>query len=141
MQCSTHLIFGLNQWKDKYVTISHFLYSFFKTKLIRGLQEHTYEVCCPIADERDLLVGPLPSHITLRVEASAEAKAAEENLVLGLPDPHLMAVRAICARVANLSGATRQMERILADIEDSTVLADNGSMATLLATRLAMISG
>ncbi|KAF5310131.1 hypothetical protein D9619_010377 [Psilocybe cf. subviscida] len=104
-------------------------------------QEHTYEVCCPIADERDLLVGPLPSHITLRVEASAEAKAAEENLVLGLPDPHLMAVRAICARVANLSGATRQMERILADIEDSTVLADNGSMATLLATRLAMISG
>lgn len=87
------------------------------------------------------MVGPLPPCITLRIDPSAEVKAAEENVVLGLPDPLLIALRAICARVANMSGATKQMEQILADMEDSTVLSDNGSMAALLATRLTMISG
>ena len=60
------------------------------------------------------------------------------NKKLTLPDPVLIAVRAACARVANLSGAAEQADRILRDMEDITVLADDGSMAELLSSRLSM---
>jgi hypothetical protein len=58
------------------------------------------------------------------------------NKKLTLPDPVLIAIRAACARVANLSGAAEQADRILRDMEDITVLADDGSMADLLSSRL-----
>jgi hypothetical protein len=50
------------------------------------------------------------------------------NKKLVLPDPALIAIRAACARVANLSAAAQQADRILRDLEDIAVLADDGSM-------------
>lgn len=70
----------------------------------------------------------------------AEAKAAERELTLSLPDPRLIAVRAICARVSNKSGAIEHMDQILEDLKNSMGLAENGSMADLLAARLSMIT-
>jgi gamma-glutamylcyclotransferase (GGCT)/AIG2-like uncharacterized protein YtfP len=76
----------------------------------------------------------MPSRVTFSVEPSAAAEAMNKKLML--PDPVLIAIRAVCARVANLSGAAEQADRILRDLEDITVLADDGSMAELLSSRL-----
>ena len=104
-------------------------------KLHGCIQENTYDVC-----GRDLrrYTVPTPSRVTFRVEPSAAAAAAAVNKTLALPDPVLIAIRAACARVANLSGAAQQADRILRDLEDITVLADDGSMAELLSSRLSM---
>jgi len=79
---------------------------------------------------------PTPSRVTFSVEPSAAAAAEDMNKRLMLPDPVLIAIRAACARVANLSGAAEQADRIFRDLEDITVLADDGSMAELLSSRL-----
>ncbi|KAF9479922.1 hypothetical protein BDN70DRAFT_993093 [Pholiota conissans] len=49
-----------------------------------------------------------------------------------LPDPNLIAIRAACARVAHLSGAAEQAEQILEDLEDTHVMAADGTTASLL---------
>lgn len=112
-------------------------------KLIGCLQEHTYDVCGPAAHPQcNFGGGPLPSRIVFKVDPSAEAKAAEHNVTLNLPDPHLIAIRAICARVANMSGAIEQLRQILSSLEDlveGTDFADNGCMAALLAMCLTKI--
>ncbi|KAF7978037.1 hypothetical protein HWV62_1925 [Athelia sp. TMB] len=93
-----------------------------------------------IYDVRGKLLGrypvPTPSRVTFSVEPSAAAAAEAVNKELMLPDSILIAIRASCARVANLSGAAEQANRILRDLEDTTVLADDGSMAELLSSRL-----
>ncbi|KAG5722831.1 hypothetical protein E4T56_gene3973, partial [Termitomyces sp. T112] len=71
-----------------------------------------------------------------RVAAAAAAKGKQ----LKLPDPVLIAIRAACARVANLSGAAEQIDRILRDKEDMPVLANDGSMAELLSSCLLLTS-
>ncbi|KAF8810417.1 hypothetical protein BYT27DRAFT_7209416 [Phlegmacium glaucopus] len=54
------------------------------------------------------------------------------NKKLMLPDQDLIAIHA----VANLSGAAEQVNQILRDMEDTTVLADDGSMAEILSQAL-----
>ena len=61
------------------------------------------------------------------------------NKALMLPDPALIAIRAACARVVNLSGAAEQADQILRDMENTTVLAKDGSMADVLYSRLATL--
>ena len=75
---------------------------------------------------------PVPPRVTFSVDPSAADAAKAMNKKLMLPDPVLIAIRAACARVANLSGAAEQADRILRELEDTTVLADDGSMAELL---------
>jgi hypothetical protein len=60
------------------------------------------------------------------------------NEKLMLPNPVLIAICTACARVTNLSGAAEQANQILRDLEDIIVLADDGSMAELLSSRLLM---
>jgi hypothetical protein len=62
------------------------------------------------------------------------------NKELTLPDPALIAIRAACARVVNLSGAAEQADQILRDMENSTVLSKDGSMADVLYSRLATLA-
>jgi hypothetical protein len=62
------------------------------------------------------------------------------NEKLMLPNPVLIAIRATCAHVTNLSGAAEQANRILRDLEDIIVLADDGSMAELLSSCLLMLT-
>ncbi|KAF5359877.1 hypothetical protein D9756_003616 [Leucocoprinus leucothites] len=101
--------------------------------------ENTYKVCWnPRRLKRFSL--PIPSRITFSVDPAAAAAAEAVNKELMLPDRSLIAIRAACARVANLSGAAEQADQILRDLEDTTVLADDGSMAGLLSSRLSMLT-
>ena len=126
----TLLICGLNQYLDEYVALFTPLFSIQAKWCI---QENTYDV-------RGKLLGwypvPTPSRVTFSVEPSAAAAAEAMNKKLVLPDPVLIAIRAACARVANLSGTAEQADQILRDLENITVLADDGSMAELLSSRL-----
>ncbi|KAF5359875.1 hypothetical protein D9756_003614 [Leucocoprinus leucothites] len=101
--------------------------------------ENTYKVC---GNTRRLKRFPLPipSRITFSVDPAAAAAAEAVNKELMLPDRSLIAIRAACARVANLSGAAEQAKRILRDLEDTTILADDGSTAELLSSRLLMLT-
>ncbi|EAU89030.1 hypothetical protein CC1G_09999 [Coprinopsis cinerea okayama7 len=51
---------------------------------------------------------------------------------LPLPSPRYLEVHAAVARIAHLSGATQYIDRVMRDLEDSTVLADDGSSGELL---------
>lgn len=82
----------------------------------------------------------VPSRVRFSVDPSVAAAAKAKDKELKLPDPAPIAIRAACARVANLSGAAEQADQILRDLEDTTVLADDGSMADLLTSRLSMLT-
>lgn len=68
--------------------------------------------------------------------------AAKHNVTLKFPDPQLIAIRAICARVANMSGAIVQLRQITSKLEDRlepAELAEYGGIAALLAGCLTRI--
>ena len=49
-----------------------------------------------------------------------------------LPDPQLLGLHAACSRVAHMSGAAEAFDEVERDVEDTWVLASNGSSAHLL---------
>jgi hypothetical protein len=51
---------------------------------------------------------------------------------LELPDPRLLGLHAICARVSHMSGAAEAFNKVERDLEDATILASDGSSAHLL---------
>lgn len=48
------------------------------------------------------------------------------------PNPKLLALHAACARVAHMSGAAEAFDELERDVEDTRVLASDGSSARLL---------
>lgn len=116
--------------------MSHCLLHYPPSKLHGIFQENTYNVR---GRQLSGYLVPIPSCVTFRVEPSATAAAEAMNKKLMLPDQDLIAVRAACARVANLSGAAKQANQIFRDMEDTTVLADDGSMAEILSLRLSTL--
>ncbi|KAG6823215.1 hypothetical protein H0H93_004066, partial [Arthromyces matolae] len=95
---------------------------------------------------------PFPDRITLSVDPRASATAAtaakfkprannkeHKELPLPLPDPSLIAIRATWARVANLSGAAKQAEKITEKLECLTVMEGDGGTGGLLAARLNLL--
>ncbi|KAF9646068.1 hypothetical protein BDM02DRAFT_3156687 [Thelephora ganbajun] len=50
------------------------------------------------------------------------------------PDPQLLALHATCARVAHMSGATEFFDRLEWEVEETNVLAPDGSSAHLLSS-------
>lgn len=54
------------------------------------------------------------------------------NRVLKAPDPEALRLHAICCHVAHLSGAGERIDRIQRDMEDTRVLAKDGSSVDLL---------
>ena len=48
------------------------------------------------------------------------------------PDPRLLGLHATCARVAHLSGAAEAINEVERDLEDTMVLAKDGSSTRLL---------
>ncbi|KAF5359881.1 hypothetical protein D9756_003613 [Leucocoprinus leucothites] len=123
------------------ITMAHDLHATFDTfdlwlEPVAG-QENTYDVCGKLLHWLSI---PIPSRITFSVDPEAAAAAEAVNKELMLPDRSLIAIRAACARVANLSGAAEQADRILRDLEDTTVLADDGSLAELLSSRLSALT-
>jgi hypothetical protein len=78
------------------------------------IQDNTYDVCGKLLGRYPV---PTPPRVTFSVEPSAAAAAEAMNKKLSLPDPVLIAIRAACAPVANLSGAAEQADRILRDLK------------------------
>ena len=56
---------------------------------------------------------------------------------IALPDPRLLALHAVCARVAHISGAAEYFDDMTWDAEETQILANDGSTALLLADLLA----
>ncbi|KZT06607.1 uncharacterized protein LAESUDRAFT_725698 [Laetiporus sulphureus 93-53] len=55
---------------------------------------------------------------------------------LPLPSPKYLRIHAACCRVAHLSGAAEYLDRVLRDMEELPVLAENGASADVLAHAL-----
>jgi len=51
---------------------------------------------------------------------------------LEYPDPRLLSLHAVCARVAHMSGAAEAFDKVDRDLEDVRVLALDGSSAYLI---------
>jgi hypothetical protein len=84
-------------------------------------------------------VPPL-ERVTFRANPEVEEACVKKNKpVPALPNQQLLTIRAACSRVAHLSGAAEQADKILREMEDTTVLADDGSMGDLLSSRLSMV--
>ncbi|KAJ7649727.1 hypothetical protein FB45DRAFT_997026 [Roridomyces roridus] len=59
-------------------------------------------------------------------------KRAGGQLELPLPEPRLLALHAVCVRVAHMSGAAEALDKFDRDVEETSVLAEDGSSAHLL---------
>lgn len=83
---------------------------------------------------------PLLPRVTFRVNPDVEeACAKKKKPVPALPNRQLLAIRAACSRVAHISGAIEKADEILDKMEDTVVLANDGSMTDLLSSRLSMV--
>ncbi|KAJ7066908.1 hypothetical protein B0H15DRAFT_947151 [Mycena belliarum] len=84
---------------------------------------------------------PPPPRVTFRVDPELVAACrAKTTNPPALPSPSLLAIRAACSRVAQMSGAAEQIDQILRDLEDTPVLAEDGGSAHLLSARLSQSS-
>ncbi|EDR00730.1 uncharacterized protein LACBIDRAFT_313190 [Laccaria bicolor S238N-H82] len=103
-------------------------------------EENTYEIVAV----KDRLFKKMIGHIervTFRVDPDVVAACRAKNIdPPSLPSPSLLAIRAVCSRVAHISGAADHFDQILRDLEDTPVMAENGGSAHLLASRLMQLS-
>ncbi|KAG6817987.1 hypothetical protein H0H93_006891 [Arthromyces matolae] len=100
---------------------------------------NTYQICGPDSTAGFFTPFKPDRRVTFTVEPSAAEAAAKQGKTLSLPDPCLLSLRAACSRVAHLSGAAEHHDEILRDLEEITVLADDGSMADFLSHRISMV--
>lgn len=63
-------------------------------------------------------------------------KQASGVLELPLPEPRLLALHAVCVRVAHMSGAAEALDELDRDVEATRVLARDGASANLLYMKL-----
>ena len=97
------------------------------------MQMNTYEVCVrPESHVFELAVPPQRQVILSVPDAVIHECKAKEKQIPALPDPDLIALHAACARVAYLSGAAEYFDMLEQDAEDTSVLASDGSSASLL---------
>ena len=91
-------------------------------------------------NERRVLraLSPRPATcVTFKVDPDCAAFCKENGTALPeLPSRDLIGLRAACARVANMSGAAEQVDRIYRDEENITVMAYDGSTGELLSSLL-----
>ena len=59
---------------------------------------------------------------------------------LPLPSPHYLALHALCCEVAHMSGAAEWLDEIQEGIEETRVLAKDGSTAQLLSVALSALT-
>ncbi|ESK80651.1 hypothetical protein Moror_15514 [Moniliophthora roreri MCA 2997] len=73
-----------------------------------------------------------PKHSRRVLFVSRPFTVGNETRTLPLPDPQILAIHATCARVAQMSGAAKYMIECDWVLDDSTVLAADGSSAAFL---------
>ena len=64
----------------------------------------------------------------------------QDNTPFPLPDLHYLALHAICAKVAHLSGAGQYIDNVDRDIDTTLVLAKDGSSGRVLMEAMARIT-
>jgi len=100
-------------------------------------EPNTYTVCAANPDFFTSIVGPPRRCVTFTVDPDVEAACRTNNKpVPALPSPSLLAIHAACCRAAHMAGAVERVEQILCDLEDTPVMAEDGSAAHLLVSRL-----
>ncbi|KAJ6597188.1 hypothetical protein DFH09DRAFT_904366 [Mycena vulgaris] len=105
-------------------------------------QPNTYKICA----SSDAFFGvrgvpPPQQHIKFQVAPEVVAACeAKDITVPALPSRSLLAIRAACSRVAHMSGAAEQIDQILRDLEDTAVMASDGSTADLLMSMMLQTS-
>ncbi|KAJ3498576.1 hypothetical protein NLJ89_g10201 [Agrocybe chaxingu] len=92
-------------------------------------EKNTYEVC--VAQAAFFKGQP---YLKRMVHFEVNPDIASAGKVLPpLPDPKLLAIHAVCAKVAHMSGAAEYFDKFDCDVEDITVLSQDGTSAPLLA--------
>ncbi|KAJ7277262.1 hypothetical protein C8J57DRAFT_1581590 [Mycena rebaudengoi] len=90
----------------------------------------------PTPDFFDVLGSP-PQRVTFTVDPDVVAACeANDRLVPAFPSPPLLAIRAACSRVAHMAGAVEQADQVLRDLEDMSIMAEDGTTAELFTLRL-----
>ncbi|TFK64655.1 hypothetical protein BDN72DRAFT_881367, partial [Pluteus cervinus] len=90
-----------------------------------------YNIC--VSNEKSLRAFQVARRrIQFRVNNIDYINSEQQRLLLPLPDPKLLAIHAICAKVAHLSGAAEHFDLIDREREEGTVLEEDGSSAALL---------
>jgi hypothetical protein len=78
--------------------------------------------------------------VTFKVDPEVEAACRVKNKPIpALPSPSLLAIRAAFSRVAHMAGAAEQVDQILRDLEETPVMAEDGSTMDLLTSRLLQV--
>ena len=91
-------------------------------------QPNHYKVC--VSDP--CYLTPLYKHEHLHGEGDQLFVTFPQNKDLQPPEPKLLALHAVCARVAHMSGAAEAFDKLECDVEDIRVLNFDGSSAPLL---------
>jgi hypothetical protein len=66
------------------------------------------------------------------VQLPDQVEFTSHHPALPLPNPTYLALHAACAKVAHLSGAGEYIEKTMRDLEEISVLSEDGSSAELL---------
>ncbi|KAI0353930.1 hypothetical protein OH77DRAFT_1426783 [Trametes cingulata] len=88
-------------------------------------QMHCYDVCHP-PRTAPLIVNTLPRRVQL----------VSHRADLPLPNPRYLHIHATCCRVAHMSGAAEYLDRVLRDMAEARVLAEDGGDAEKLSVLL-----
>jgi len=131
---------NVNKHFNTFIMAGHLHYLFDHLKFwfeeIPGMP-NTYNVCAhnPMFFVR--VMGAPRRQVTFTVDPDVEAACkANGKPVPALPSPALLAIRAACSRVAHMAGAAEQVDQILRDLEQTPVMAEDGTTADLLTSRL-----
>ncbi|KAJ7221793.1 hypothetical protein B0H12DRAFT_1151687 [Mycena haematopus] len=116
----------------------HYLFDHLKFWLeeVPGMA-NTYDVCARDPKFFNRVMGAPRRRVTFAVDPDVEAACKAKNKpVPALPSPSLLSIRAACSRVAHMAGAAEQVDQILRDLEQTPVMAEDGTTADLLTSRL-----
>ncbi|KAJ7222987.1 hypothetical protein B0H12DRAFT_1150813 [Mycena haematopus] len=116
----------------------HYLFDHLKFWLeeVPGMA-NTYDVCARDPKFFNRVMGAPRRRVTFTVDPDVEAACKAKNKpVPALPSPSLLSIRAACSRVAHMAGAAEQVDQILRDLEQTPVMAEDGTTADLLTSRL-----
>ncbi|KAF7296144.1 hypothetical protein MKEN_01429700 [Mycena kentingensis (nom. inval.)] len=95
--------------------------------------EHTYDVrFTSMSKARGL--PTIQNRVTFKVHYEPQT---QPPLEIQLPDPRLLALHAVCAEVAHMSGAAKVLDEFVREEEEIGVLAQDGGSAELLGFKLA----
>ncbi|KAJ7775843.1 hypothetical protein B0H14DRAFT_2964326 [Mycena olivaceomarginata] len=108
-----------------------------KAENLVGGNPNTYDVCAAKPSFFTRTVELPHRRVTFKVDPDVEAACRANNKpVPTLPSPTLLAIRAACSSVAHMAGTAEQIDQVLCDLEDTRIMAEDGSTVDLLTSRL-----